>query len=259
MLPVTAPEDPSGLRSPSAATPRIAYCRYKGGQMMSRYPCCRAYSASNQSGLWSPTAAAQRCQSRPVHLAGSDGDDRTDPRGRLRVDEAVRRHRPAVPVHLVLKPFRGDVGSTTERRKYAGAFGEQMQVGVDDIAHAAVQLVRVEGDLLDLGGAHPGDRRLPRGRAAAPDPEHRRLRSEPGRRQRDVHVGDQMLGRLERGDRSAELLAHLGVVDRAVDHRLDRRRPDPNSAAPQRHWRGDAALARSPGHHRRRARRRTGP
>ena len=80
--------------------------------------------------------------------------------------------------------------------------------------------MRVKGDLLDLGGTNPGDRGLPGRDLAAPDPERRRLRRETRSGQRDVHVGDHMLCRLERGDRPAELLAHLGVGDGSVDHRL---------------------------------------
>ena len=40
--PDTAPDEPSGRSPASGLTPRMAYCRYSGGQMTSRYPLARA-------------------------------------------------------------------------------------------------------------------------------------------------------------------------------------------------------------------------
>ena len=52
------------------------------------------------------------------------------------------------------------------------------------------------------------------------DPEDRRVRGQSRCGQGDMHVGDQMLSRLEGRDRPAELMAQLGVVDGAVQHGL---------------------------------------
>jgi len=56
--------------------------------------------------------------------------------------------------------------------------------------------------------------------AALADPEHRRLGGQPGRRLRDVHIGHDVLGGLERGDGPAELLTQGGVGHGAVQYGL---------------------------------------
>ena len=96
-----------------------------------------------------------------------------------------------------------------------------MQIGLDHIAHAAVQLVRIERDQFRRGRRmHAGNRGLTGGGVALPDPEHRRMGGEPRRGQRDMHIRHQMLCGLKGRDRAAELLARHRVIDRALQHSL---------------------------------------
>jgi hypothetical protein len=96
-----------------------------------------------------------------------------------------------------------------------------MQIGLHHITHPAVQLVRVKRDRFRCAGrVHSGDRGFTSRGAAPPDPEHRGVSREPSRGQRDVHIGHQMLRRLKRRNRSAELSARQRVVNGALQHRL---------------------------------------
>ena len=141
-----------------------------------------------------------------------------------------------LPVHLVLKPCRGDVGATAERGQYAGAFGEQVQAGVDDIAHAAVQLVRVERDLLDLGGVHPGDGCLPRCGAAlvrSRTPPTARPAGPPTARYACWRPGAAPPGTTRSACRTGRASSCSRPCARSPPRR---RRPGPDSPAPQWRW-----------------------
>ena len=97
-----------------------------------------------------------------------------------------------------------------------------MQVGVDDVAHAAVQLVGVEGDeLRRAGGVHAGHRRLTRrgvalGRVATPPPTPpagRRTSAMCMLATRCCAAWNDAIG-------PTELLAHHRVVDGPLQCRL---------------------------------------
>src|ERR1700733_13917128 len=158
--------------------------------MMSRYPWVRAYSGSNHSGLWSPTAAAHRCQSRrltsPVAVAATVPTREADSASirlcscaPLLLIASLCIVVVAVRSRLVLQPRRRYIRPATQCRQHPGPLGEQMQIGLDHIAHAAVQLVRIERDQFRRGRrVHAGNRGLTGGGVALLDPEDRRMGGE---------------------------------------------------------------------------------
>ena len=159
------PERSRRAAGPSRAlTPRIAYCRYSGGQIDV------AITIGPRVVGVEPERVVVTDRGRPP-LPVAVGPRRRS-RARQRCPPGRRSPRRSecprsLSPRCLSKPCRGDVGAATERRKDPRAFALPMQVGVDDIADAAVQLVGVEGD--ELGGGrrvHAGHGRLP-GRGVA--------------------------------------------------------------------------------------------
>ena len=131
-----------------------------------------------------------------------------------------------------------------------------MQVRLDHVTHAAMQLVCIEGDRFRRGRRmHSGNRGLTGRGAASPDPEHRRVSGKPSRRQRDMHIGHHMLRRLKRRNRAAELPARHRVIDRALQHsfadanQVQRQQCHPGIGHPAQVLIGQARAVR-PGQHR---------
>ena len=109
-----------------------------------------------------------------------------------------------------------------ERLARLDAAHEELHVVLPRVADAAVDLDALLGEqALAVAGGGLGHRR--RARAAGivlGDRERREVAERPGALERDHHVGELVLDRLERPDRHAELLALLGVLERGVEDRL---------------------------------------
>src|SRR5437870_1210349 len=122
------------------------------------------------------------------------------------------------PPGEVLEPL---LGRTEAQLRSLGPRRVAVQVVVDDIARAAVELVRGERDA-HVGASRPrlGDRDLAlRGEPVRETPE-RLARHVARALELDRHAGDHLLHRLERADLDAELLALAHVARRHVEHRV---------------------------------------
>src|SRR5690606_37866252 len=74
---------------------------------------------------------------------------------------------------LLLKPPRGHIRGPAPQFGYLGLLGPQVQIGLADVAHSAVDLVGVErGPLVGLVGLHLRDRNLPAGSFSSGKPPH---------------------------------------------------------------------------------------
>jgi hypothetical protein len=106
-----------------------------------------------------------------------------------------------------------------QRLVQLGALEEQVAVVLPGEADAAVQLHRVLGDLgIDVAGRGLGGGGVEQGLWIARSPQAHGLGYQgAGGHQRDLVIGAAVLQRLERADRLAELLAHLQVLDGAVE------------------------------------------
>src|SRR5207253_10306336 len=122
------------------------------------------------------------------------------------------------PPGEVLEPL---LGRAEAQLRLLGPRRVAVQVVVDDIARAAVELVRGERDA-HVGTSRPRlrDRDLALGGEPLGEPPERLARHVARALELDRHAGDHLLYRLERADLDAELLALAHVAGRHVEHRI---------------------------------------
>src|SRR5437667_2944990 len=122
------------------------------------------------------------------------------------------------PPGEVLEPL---LGRAEAQLRLLGARRVAVQVVVDDIACAAVELVCGERDA-HVGASRPRfrDRDLALGGEPLRKPPERLARHVARALELDRHAGDHLLHRLEGADLDAELLALAHVARRHVEHRV---------------------------------------